>query len=36
LAAEWNEAVTWVMTGLGAVSVATLAYTLTYLVAPLP
>jgi membrane-bound metal-dependent hydrolase YbcI (DUF457 family) len=36
LAAEWNEAVTWVMTGLGAVSVATLAYTLTYLVSPFP
>jgi membrane-bound metal-dependent hydrolase YbcI (DUF457 family) len=36
LAAEWNEAVTWVMTGLAAVSVAALAYTLTYLVSPFP
>ncbi|WP_134672152.1 metal-dependent hydrolase [Halorussus marinus] len=31
LTAEWHETVTWALTGLGAVSVATLAYTLTYL-----
>jgi membrane-bound metal-dependent hydrolase YbcI (DUF457 family) len=36
LSAEWNEAVTWVMTGLAAISVAALAYTLTYLIAPFP
>jgi membrane-bound metal-dependent hydrolase YbcI (DUF457 family) len=36
LAAEWDEGVTWVMTGLAAVSVAALAYTLVYVFAPVP
>lgn len=36
LSADWNEAVTWVLTGLAAVSVAALAYTLVYVFAPLP
>jgi membrane-bound metal-dependent hydrolase YbcI (DUF457 family) len=35
LSAEWHEAITWGMTGLAAVSVAALAYTLTYVVYPL-
>jgi membrane-bound metal-dependent hydrolase YbcI (DUF457 family) len=30
LSAEWNEAVTWVLTGLTAVSIAALTYTLVY------
>lgn len=31
LAADWHDALTWALTGLGAVSIATLAYTATYL-----
>jgi len=31
LTAEWDETVTWVLTGLGAISVAALAYALAYL-----
>jgi len=36
LTAEWHETVTWALTGLGAVSVAALAYTLAYLVSSGP
>jgi membrane-bound metal-dependent hydrolase YbcI (DUF457 family) len=35
LSAEWNEAVTWVLTGLTAVSIAALTYTLVYVASPL-
>jgi len=34
LSAEWHETITWGMTGLAAVTVAALAYTLTYVVFP--
>jgi membrane-bound metal-dependent hydrolase YbcI (DUF457 family) len=34
LSAEWEDAITWVMTGLAAVTVAALAYTLTYALFP--
>jgi len=34
LSAEWNDTITWGMTGLAAVSVAVLAYTLTYVLFP--
>ncbi|WP_210424148.1 metal-dependent hydrolase [Halorussus ruber] len=36
LSAEWDEGVTWVMTGLTAVSVAGLTYTLVYVMYPFP
>jgi hypothetical protein len=36
LSADWSDALTWVLTGLAAVTVAALAYTLAYLFAPLP
>ncbi|UPW00358.1 metal-dependent hydrolase [Halorussus gelatinilyticus] len=35
LSAEWHEAVTWVLTGLSAVSIAALTYTLVYVSVPL-
>ncbi|WP_276301234.1 metal-dependent hydrolase [Halorussus lipolyticus] len=36
LSAEWDEGVTWVLTGLTAVSVAGLTYTLVYVIYPFP
>ncbi|WP_137287547.1 metal-dependent hydrolase [Halorussus salinisoli] len=36
LSAEWGDAVTWVMTGLSAVSIAALTYTLVYVLSPFP
>lgn len=36
LAADWHEAITWALTGLGAISIAALAYAITYLASDAP